>query len=90
MFLYSTAKRKQQRIKRKHMAVKFDKLFTENKQLFDMNCDCCPTKFETLDDARKHYKEFHNEVKYTHLESVSLLLNTSIFVFFFCLDDGLH
>ncbi|XP_031629988.1 zinc finger protein 43-like [Contarinia nasturtii] len=57
------SKKKQQRTKRKSKALQFEKLFTENRQLFDMNCDFCETKFETLDDARQHYAKVHKNPK---------------------------
>lgn len=37
-----------------------DKFITEN---FDMKCDLCDTVFTAFHDARRHYKEFHNDDK---------------------------
>lgn len=38
----------------------YDQFIAEN---FDMKCDQCDEKFSTFDDARRHYKECHNEEK---------------------------
>ncbi|XP_031634974.1 zinc finger protein 91-like [Contarinia nasturtii] len=38
---------------------KFEKLFAENKHLFDMSCDLCPTIFKTLYEAKNHYVKVH-------------------------------
>lgn len=35
-------------------------LFKEN---FDMSCDHCEAVFNTFHDARRHYKQFHNDDK---------------------------
>ncbi|XP_055317616.1 zinc finger protein 28-like [Sitodiplosis mosellana] len=39
--------------------VQYDKLFAEHKHHFNMNCESCPTTFETLEEARKHYTKKH-------------------------------
>lgn len=41
----------------------FEKLFAENKHLFDLNCDLCSQTFKTLHDARNHYANDHNNTK---------------------------
>lgn len=41
----------------------YRKMFHENRHLFDMSCDCCPTVFESLDEARAHYLSEHNIAK---------------------------
>lgn len=41
----------------------YQRLFSENKHLFDMSCDCCSTLFESLNEARAHYLNEHNNPK---------------------------
>lgn len=36
----------------------YDQFIAEN---FDMKCDQCDESFNTFDDARRHYKEYHSE-----------------------------
>lgn len=38
----------------------YDKFIKEN---FDMTCDNCEAVFISFHDARRHYKEFHNDKK---------------------------
>lgn len=51
-------KRKQWQTKKKNK--EYQKIFSENRHLFDMSCDCCKKIFESLDEARKHYSTKHN------------------------------
>lgn len=51
------------RMKAKHRRIEFKKLFIENKYRFDMTCDNCPASFESLNDARTHYANEHNNSK---------------------------
>lgn len=37
----------------------FQKMINENRDLFDMSCDCCSKMFESLDEARAHYSTEH-------------------------------
>lgn len=53
----STSKRKWTRTEED---IEYDKLFAEHKHRFNMKCELCPTIFETLADARSHYKKEHN------------------------------
>lgn len=55
----STSKRKWTRTEDR-TDIEYDKLFAEHKYRFNMKCDNCPTIFETLSDARTHYKKEHN------------------------------
>lgn len=48
------------RHKKKNQSDEESKFMAEN---FDMTCDKCSTIFTTLDEARTHYKEFHNDDK---------------------------
>lgn len=41
----------------------YQRLFNENKHLFDLSCDCCSKIFESLDEARAHYSSEHNKPK---------------------------
>lgn len=41
----------------------YQRLFDENKHLFDLSCDCCSKIFESLDEARAHYLSEHNTRK---------------------------
>lgn len=41
----------------------FVKLFAENKHRFDLSCDNCSTVFESLEEARNHYSNEHNNQK---------------------------
>ncbi|XP_031629987.1 transcription factor grauzone-like [Contarinia nasturtii] len=52
-------KPKRKRTKAKQLKANFEKQFAENKQLFDMSCDLCPTIFETLYEAQEHYAKEH-------------------------------
>lgn len=38
----------------------FEIVFSENRHLFDMTCDHCPIVFDSLDEARGHYANVHN------------------------------
>lgn len=41
----------------------FKKLFADNLHRFDMTCDLCSETFTTLNDARSHYTNAHNNTK---------------------------
>lgn len=53
-----TPKRKQWQTKKKNK--EYQKMFNENRHLFDMSCDCCKKEFDSLDEARKHYATKHD------------------------------
>lgn len=48
----------------------YQRLFNENKHLFDMSCDCCSKIFESLDEGRAHYLTEHNNPK-GYIKSIS-------------------
>lgn len=54
-------RRKPSQAKKKNK--EFEKLFNDNRQLFNLSCDCCEKSFESLDEARAHYPSEHNKPK---------------------------
>lgn len=41
----------------------YQRIFNENKHLFNMNCEHCSETFESLDEIRAHYLTEHNIAK---------------------------
>lgn len=41
----------------------YQKLFSENRHLFDMSCDFCSATFDSLDEGRAHYLTAHNNTR---------------------------
>lgn len=46
-----------------HEDAEFEKLFAEYKHRYDMSCDMCPSVFESVEEARKHYATEHESSK---------------------------
>lgn len=51
------------RMQLRETASLFKDLFDENKHLMNLECDNCSGKFETLEEARRHYPAEHNIAK---------------------------
>lgn len=54
---------RQQKEKTKQKNAKYERLFMENRHLFDMSCDNCTKVFDSLEGARTHYATEHNNPK---------------------------
>lgn len=54
------SKRKQWKTKNDE---EYQRMFNENRYLFDLSCDHCSTTFQSLDEGRAHYSSEHSKIK---------------------------
>ena len=59
----TTRRQKSKRWNAKKNTKEYQKMFDENRHLFDMQCDCCSKVFESLEEGRAHYLSKHNNSK---------------------------